>query len=230
MADSARLWDRIPEETDKSYAAFRMYLEMEPRERTLLKVSDKCGYNRRKPSPPVPSSTIEKWSMRFRWLERVAAYDLHMNLIADGEREKQQQKFAERWSKRKNEQRERAWTICKKMLERADALLEKSEIMLNTPTHKQHETIADDGKTIIQIMPTDNWTMKDAGSFGRVAAAMVESADKIMRLAAEMETERVKFEFDLKDLPKEYLERLARGETAEKVVRDFRLVQGGLAG
>ena len=230
MADSARIWDRMSEETDKSYAAFRMYLEMESRERTLLKVSDTLGYKRRKPLPkPVPASTIEQWSSKYRWLERVAAYDLHMNLIADGEREKQQQKHAEKWSKRKNEHRERAWGICKKMLARAEALLEKSEIMLNTPTHTQHETTTDDGKTVIHIMPTDNWTMKDAGSFGRVAAAMVDSADKIIRLAAEMETERVKFEFDLSELPSEYLERIARGEQTDKVVRDFRLVQGGLA-
>jgi hypothetical protein len=63
----AAVWDRQPDETPKAYAAFRLYYEMPPGERSLAKVSAALGH--------ASDSVVEKWSSHNGWRERVAAYD-----------------------------------------------------------------------------------------------------------------------------------------------------------
>lgn len=65
----AALWDRLEEEneTPKAFHGFQIYLHMPPNERSLARVSAKLGHKAK--------TTVEGWSRRFRWRERVAAYD-----------------------------------------------------------------------------------------------------------------------------------------------------------
>ncbi|KKN15005.1 hypothetical protein LCGC14_0990330 [marine sediment metagenome] len=67
-------WDRLRQETDKSWAAFILYREMLPfgakgESRSLFNAGVKLGYKDQK--------QLEKWSAKYQWANRVAAYDSH---------------------------------------------------------------------------------------------------------------------------------------------------------
>lgn len=72
----ANAWDRRPDETDKSYRAFLVYLRLidptvpDRQSRSLAKVAEKMGYK----SATMP----EAWSAKFDWVSRASAYDTHM--------------------------------------------------------------------------------------------------------------------------------------------------------
>ncbi len=67
-------WDRLRQETNKSWGAFILYREMPPfgakgESRSLFNAGIKLGYKDQK--------QLEKWSAKYQWGNRVAAYDSH---------------------------------------------------------------------------------------------------------------------------------------------------------
>lgn len=60
-------WERRDGETAKAWYAFRLYRDMNPSERTLAKVAEKCGY--------ADNSLVERWSRKCSWVSRALAYD-----------------------------------------------------------------------------------------------------------------------------------------------------------
>lgn len=58
------LWDRRPDETDPAFAAFKIYLECEPR--SSAKVAEKIHK-----SPAL----IRRWASKYDWQERARAWD-----------------------------------------------------------------------------------------------------------------------------------------------------------
>ncbi len=65
MANEVKSWDRLPNESDKAYEAFRNFLNLGG-ERSLLKVAEKVSKS---------EGQIKKWSRKNFWRERAAAYD-----------------------------------------------------------------------------------------------------------------------------------------------------------
>lgn len=65
-------WERQPEETPKAYAAFCEYRDMGA-ERSLDKVATKLNKS---------STLIARWSSKYKWVERVAAWDDEQERIA----------------------------------------------------------------------------------------------------------------------------------------------------
>ena len=61
-----KAWDKLPNETNKAYTAFVLYLQFGT-ERSLQKVADYLGKSKR---------NIEKWSQKFNWVERINAFEL----------------------------------------------------------------------------------------------------------------------------------------------------------
>jgi hypothetical protein len=61
------LWERWPNESSPAFEAFTMYREMGA-QRSLVRVGRECGKNVR---------LMERWSIRWRWQERAAAWDHH---------------------------------------------------------------------------------------------------------------------------------------------------------
>lgn len=61
-------WEQQPKETAKAFAAFSIYLEMLPEERTMRHV--KIVINKH-------WSQISRWSSRHQWVKRVQAFDRH---------------------------------------------------------------------------------------------------------------------------------------------------------
>jgi len=95
----ALAFEQLPKESDKAFVAFSLYLCQGP-ERALAKVAAKL--NRSK-------VLMEKWSSKFDWPARVAAYGAHMALV---EREAAEAIVREKgvdWAKRYQELREAEW-------------------------------------------------------------------------------------------------------------------------
>jgi len=95
----ALAFEQLPKESDKAFVAFSLYLSQGP-ERSLAKVAAKL--NRSK-------VLMEKWSSKFDWPARVAAYGAHMALV---EREAAEAIVREKggdWAKRYQELREAEW-------------------------------------------------------------------------------------------------------------------------
>lgn len=65
-------WERQPEETTKAFEAFRVYRDLGA-ERSIAKAGKQLGKNR---------VTLEGWSSKFNWVERVAAWDAEQDRIA----------------------------------------------------------------------------------------------------------------------------------------------------
>lgn len=155
-------WDRQPKESAPAYAAFVVYRDLGV-DRSLAVVGKKLGK-----SAPL----MERWSVTHDWLARVAAYEAHLDRIAQDAREKATAAEAAKWAKRREQQREREWEL-------ADQLAQKAKAMLDFPISRM--TTEKDGKTYI-IEPAD-WNFA-------AAARIVDTQAKLARLASEMETER----------------------------------------
>jgi hypothetical protein len=109
---AALAFERQPRESERAFAAFRAYLELGA-DRSLAAVGAKLGKGKRQ---------MEKWSRRWSWAERVAAYGTHM---ADLERraiEDQAVAKGVEWAKLTEPVRREAWLEA----ERAIAMVRKA--------------------------------------------------------------------------------------------------------
>ena len=77
------MWERLPNEGAKAFNAFTHFLgmpivdtEAPENERSLFNVSQFLGYA--SSGHRHPSSTIEKWSAKYSWMDRASAYDSYM--------------------------------------------------------------------------------------------------------------------------------------------------------
>jgi hypothetical protein len=156
------IWEQQKKESAKAYEAFKTYLELGA-SRSLEMVSQKLG----------KSKTIcDRWSRTHQWVKRALAYDQHIAAIQEKAIEKEAVREAIDWH------RERA-RIRSEALENGKLLIDKARQMLKFPIA---QTVIEDGRTIIKPA---RWSMADAAKF-------VETADKLQRLAAEMETSNSK--------------------------------------
>lgn len=70
-----KIWERLPQETDKSWAAFQIYREMptfgaKAEKRSLGNLARKLGY--------TDAQQVTKWSGVYDWQARCRAYDAHV--------------------------------------------------------------------------------------------------------------------------------------------------------
>lgn len=117
---------------------------------------------------------LERWSSRWNWVERAAAYDSHMAVIEQIERERVAAENARKWEERKEEARESGWALYL-------ALKEKADSMLKFPLTRQ---TTKDGNTVVEPA---RWTF-------HTAARVAEVAVKLARLTVELSTENLYFD------------------------------------
>lgn len=73
--DAPAPWERQPGEPARAYAAFCIYRDLPPSERSLRAVADRLyGVKPDAKRRRVPGQ-IHQWSTRWRWVERAAAWD-----------------------------------------------------------------------------------------------------------------------------------------------------------
>jgi hypothetical protein len=131
-------YDRQPNETDKSWAAFCMYRDM-GRDRTAEKVRLELGHSSR--------IIVEKWSMKYGWVKRCSVFD-------DDELEKESIALQKLRLNRRLQMEKQAW-------ERRDKLIKKADTIARVPLLRPE--MSEDGTQI--FMPTDKWSVKDAIAF-----------------------------------------------------------------
>ena len=70
--DNREIWEKHPWESDKSFAGFTAYRDL-GLYRTLVSATERLG------KTPSYVKVMEAWSKKFRWRERVNAYDMHLD-------------------------------------------------------------------------------------------------------------------------------------------------------
>ncbi len=153
-------WDQQPDETNKAFAAFRIYLEAGDN-RSIDLVARKQAKS---------ANTVKNWSNKNCWVSRVSDYAIHMANIFTREEEKKLSAQAAQWAERQIAQREETFQC-------AAALRAKAKAMMDFPIAK---VVSRDGKTTVT---PGRWTFGDA-------AKMLAVADNLSRLALGMETDR----------------------------------------
>ena len=92
-------FDQQPRESQRAFAAFSLYLSLGP-DRSLSAVGAKLGKGKRQ---------MEKWSRRWSWGERVAAYGTHMAELERGAIERVAVEKAVEWWQLQEPTRRQAW-------------------------------------------------------------------------------------------------------------------------
>ena len=157
-------WERQPGETDKAYAAFRLYRDQHPSNRTMEAAREALG----KASGYL--RVLEEWSSRYAWVERVKAYDAWVDTIRRDERERGFRDEERLRFQRRRELVEREQRI-------ADRALSRVEQALAGPMFRK--TIKDTENGSITIIEPTNWSFKDL-------ASVFVLADRRARLALDM--------------------------------------------
>lgn len=164
-------WHKWPNETDNTYALFRLYLEM-GNERTLVKVQADSGRG---------YQLIATLSSKNKWSYRAKEYDKYLLDLQESTVERTLQKDAMVYAQRRSIYRNREYSI-------ANKLLEQAELMLSAPLYEQEiiEKVVVAGQEIPVkiIMKPVKWNKNTARGF-------VHTAAEIIRLNLEMETSRV---------------------------------------
>lgn len=82
-------WERLPGETPKAWRAFCIYRDMGPT-RTIMRTVQALGLR------AGAARRLQEWSSRYRWAERVAAYDAWLDAQQRAEREAAVREMARR--------------------------------------------------------------------------------------------------------------------------------------
>ena len=130
-----KIYDRQPNDTDKSWLAFCKYRDMGG-DRTVEKVRLECGYR--------SVRKLELWSSKYSWVKRVRAFD-------DDELQTESIALQKLRLERRLQLERDAWT-------RRDKLIKKADFILSIPLVSKFVT--EDGLTIYN--PTDKWRLTDA--------------------------------------------------------------------
>src|SRR5918995_3390235 len=80
MDTERELWDRLENEPERAYRAFKSYRNLPSGERTLIEAYRQHVGN---PDAAKPSDTWSRWSSEFAWRERAAAYDAHIDRLRE---------------------------------------------------------------------------------------------------------------------------------------------------
>lgn len=163
-------WDRLPEEPNLWFDRFMRFRLMGVRRSVravyLREFSQKADEGGEKP-PAAWYEAAKEW----RWRERAEAWD-----------ETERERIRQEW---------RAFAVEWRGKERriAEALLEKAEQMLQFPVAKISRVIAENGDQITQIVEPADWRFTDV-------TRLADTASKLARLAAELETQRQRVEIE----------------------------------
>lgn len=81
-------WDRMEGESDKAFAAFNVYKNLTPSERSKSRVSYEI-YDKKRgmswASDKKPHGRVNKWSVDFNWVERAGAWDVEQARVANAQ-------------------------------------------------------------------------------------------------------------------------------------------------
>jgi len=170
MAEQVNSWDRQADERDKPWAAFVVFRDMGKDRNLLQAYRDTYGRQNAKKAP----GWYAAWAKKHDWRRRAAAWDAHLDQIAqDGVEdgvEEQGRRLGVEWRVRRSE-----------LMEVSARLLRKAEQMLDFPIARQERTTQTDedgNATEIVIVNPARFTFS-------TAAKLAEASAKLGAIAAE---------------------------------------------
>jgi hypothetical protein len=119
-----QLWDRLSNESGRAYEAFKVYLFMNPAERSVVGAWREWTEN---PKAVRPSPFFEGWSREHAWPERARAHDAHIDRLRERSIEKVIQQEAEERAREVERTRYRFAEMMTRTYEMAIENLEKSD-------------------------------------------------------------------------------------------------------
>lgn len=208
-ADDRPHWEQQDKETPQAYAAFRIYArqpyatpspDRKKHSRSIASVAQELGKS---------VSLCERWSRRWRWVDRARAYDADKRQAdRDALREAESAQAAE-VARRRLVFKDKAWGL----FERTVGQLEE---MLAYPIFEAAEEVVDRDKsgrptTVIVRNPVGGWTPSSAASLMRAGALIGQVATDDGTGALDALVSRLNFE----DLPDDVLDSLETGNASD---------------
>ena len=121
----ALLFEQQSRESNKAFAAFSLYLSMGP-ERSTAAVAAKLAKSQQ---------LVRRWSAKFGWTERVAAYGTHLAIVEREAVEAAARGKAAEWESREQKLRETEWAMHERAIAAAkrglDAYMEREKVYAN---------------------------------------------------------------------------------------------------
>jgi hypothetical protein len=198
-----RAWERLPKESAPAYEAFSTYAEMGVT-RSLAAVGRRLGKSR-----PL----MERWSVRYGWVSRAAAFDQHMYEVKARARHAAEIAEAQKWARRRADLLEEEFEIGQKLTEKARQMLQMP--LIEVKRELVIERYDDGRERVVQlnVLKPVRFSMSDPGR-------MLLLADKLVRLSLGIPT-TLTGEGWLEELPPapreqltdEELHAIARGES-----------------
>lgn len=152
-------WDRQKGETAKAFAAFQAYLDLGS-ERGLEGAGRKIGKCK---------AVLERWSLRWDWVNRTREFDLHNAKIQQEAVEKVLRASAAKWAHRLAAQREEEFEI-------AEQFLEKCRQGLKFPlasSRREVDEVGPDGRIVkVTVVEPARWTLDTLAKFGELAVKL----------------------------------------------------------
>lgn len=157
-------WERREGETDKAWYGFQLYRDMGP-ERTLRAVAEALYGDRAK----YGLRTVEKWSSRFEWRDRVRALEARDDMI-------RREAVEDHLRTRAAEFAETQLRIAEKLLENSEKAAGQAEKMLEWPLTEQRvvrEEGGVDGEDVTYVFMPAGWSKATARTMHDMAASAV---------------------------------------------------------
>jgi len=167
------IWQRQPGESDKCWAAFEHWLQMDVRGRTQKQVAAELRYLVR---------TIRIWWVRWSWDARGRAYSAFLFSQAEDERIAQIRRLERKRSARLEQLEEQLWVDY-------ELLEAKAKVIMNLPVVEERhvrEEVGPDGRTIQHI-----YEVKPVRATLAMATQMMETAMKLAQTSLGMPTQRI---------------------------------------
>ena len=121
----AMAFEQQSRESNKAFAAFSLYLSMGP-ERSTAAVAAKLAKSQQ---------LVRRWSAKFGWTERVAAYGTHLAIVEREAVEAAARGKAAEWESREQKLRETEWAMHERAIAAAkrglDAYMEREKVYAN---------------------------------------------------------------------------------------------------
>ena len=179
-------WDQLEDESALAFGLFRLYLELGT-DRSREKVIETSGRH---------AKLIHKVAHKFRWTKRARAYDRFLTKTEEDAVKKTLTKKATNWALKRSEFRDTEFSLAEQLIAKAKEILAMPLTRVTTTEHA--------GKNIIDFETGERYNTKivttvvEPIKFSlRDAPVMIETASKLARLSAGMETERKLFGFDI---------------------------------
>jgi hypothetical protein len=187
LSNTQAIWHRQRREGAQAFRAFEAYLDLGP-DRSLKAVAQRCTKS---------ISIMRRWSARWEWMNRAAAYDEHVRIVEEQARQRERARHAAEMERRKIAVQDEAWEMFQKLRERVNQ-------MLRFPLQ---DATSPDGKTVIKAARWDFNTLP----------RLVEALVKLAAIAVPAPDE-ARINVDWKSLSDEQLDRIAAGEDVFQVI------------